>query len=317
MSFNIIGTGKSLPHFVLSNEKLTTMLDTSDEWIVTRTGIKNRYILTEETISDLATNAAQEAISNANVSADEIDYIIASTVGGDYLTPSLACIIQKRINAVCPAFDINGACTGFIYAINVAKAFFDSGMANKILIVSAEKMSGYADWHDRASCVLFGDGAGAVLLEKGSNLLEITISATGDNEILTIGAPHGNSPFNNTTPVNPYLYMNGGDVFKFAVQSMFDDISFVLQRAGLNLNDICKVIPHQANLRIIKLAKEKLGIPDEKIVSAIDRYGNTSSASIPILLAELMENHELKKDDLVVLSAFGGGLTSGACIIKI
>lgn len=161
MSLRIIGTGRSLPDFLLSNEKLSTMLDTSDEWIVSRTGIKNRHISTVETLSDLAAKAAGEAISNAKVLPSEIDLIIATTIGGEYLTPSLACVIQKRIGAVCPAFDINAACTGFIYALNTAKAYFDSAMAKKILIVSAEMMSSYVDWKDRSSCVLFGDGSGA------------------------------------------------------------------------------------------------------------------------------------------------------------
>ncbi len=317
MSLRIIGTGKSLPDFLLSNEKLSTMLDTSDEWIVSRTGIKYRHISTGETLSDLATKAAGEAISNAKVLPSEIDLIIATTIGGEYLTPSLACVIQKRIGAVCPAFDINAACTGFIYALNISKAYFDSAMAKKILIVSAEMMSSYVDWKDRSSCVLFGDGAGAVLLEKGSNLLEITISATGDEDLLKIGGMKGNNPFSTKQPENPYLKMNGKDVFKFAVSSMCNDIGLVLKKAGLTMNDIKKVIPHQANMRIINFAKEKLGIPDDKIVSAIDRFGNTSSASIPILIAELIENKELAIGDLVVLSAFGGGLTNGACIIRI
>lgn len=264
-----------------------------------------------------AAKAAGEAISNAKVLPSEIDLIIATTIGGEYLTPSLACVIQKRIGAVCPAFDINAACTGFIYALNTAKAYFDSAMAKKILIVSAEMMSSYVDWKDRSSCVLFGDGSGAVLLEKGNNLLEITVSATGDEDLLKIGGMKGNNPFSTKQAESPFLQMNGKDVFKFAVSSMCNDIGLVLEKAGLTMNDIKKVIPHQANMRIINFAKEKLGIPDDKIVSAIDRFGNTSSASIPILLAELIENKELKTGDLVVLAAFGGGLTNGACIIKI
>jgi 3-oxoacyl-[acyl-carrier-protein] synthase-3 len=317
MSIKIIGTGKALPRFVLSNQRLSEMLDTSDEWIVTRTGIKNRHICTEETIEDLAAKAANNALENAGIKAGDIDMIIVSTVGGGTLTPSLSCMVQKMIGAWCPAFDINAACTGFIYALSCAKAYFDSNMARRILIVSAEMMSKYVDWNDRSTCVLFGDGAGAVLLEKGENLLEIKITASGNNEILTIGGKTDNNPFNLNKNDGSFLYMNGSEVFKFAVSSMCSDIEDIMQKSGLNFSQIKRVIPHQANIRIIKLAAEKLGIEDEKIISNIDSCGNTSSASIPILLAESLEKKELQSGDLIVLSAFGGGLTSGACIIKI
>ncbi|MEG2038472.1 MAG: beta-ketoacyl-ACP synthase III [Oscillospiraceae bacterium] len=317
MSFHILGTAKALPEFVLTNERLSTMVDTNDEWITSRTGIKNRFIITSETLADLAVEAAKSAIAKSGIDANQLDLIICATMGGDYIVPSLACVIQKRISAGCPAFDINVACTGFIYALDIASAYFDSGKASRILIVSAEMMSNYIDWTDRSTCVLFGDGAGSVVLEKGNNLLAIRLTACGDEETLTVRGVQGNSPFKQNNDVNTFLQMNGGEVFRFAVNSICKDITFVLSQAGISIEQIAKVIPHQANMRIIKSAKERLGIPEEKMVSSIERYGNTSAASIPIMLAELIENGQLHDGDLAVLAAFGGGLTTGACIIKI
>jgi len=317
MSFKITGVGNALPEYILSNDKLSTMLDTSDEWISTRTGIRNRYILTSETITELAAIAANKALNHAGLKPEDLDLIICSTLGGEYLTPSLGCLLQKEIGAVCPALDINAACSGFIYALEMAAAFLDSGRMGKILVIAAERMSSYVDWKDRSSCVLFGDGAGCVILEKGENLLSIKLTAKGNDDFLVIGGSKGNSPFIKTEPKHEFLIMNGQEVFKFAVNSMCHDILDVLKEAGLTISDVKKFIPHQANQRIISLAKDKLKIPDDKIVSEIGKYGNTSSASIPIIISELVESGELVKDDIIVLSAFGGGFTTGACVIKI
>lgn len=317
MSFQIIGTGRAHPKYVLSNDALTKMVETSDEWITTRTGIKNRYISTDETLLDLSVAAAKDAILASGKNADDLDLIICSTVLGDYVTPSLACLVQKEIGATCPAFDLNAACSGFLYALNVAAAFFDSGRATNILIVSAEMMSKHLDWTDRETCVLFGDGAGAVVLTKGNGLRAIKITAQGDDKLLTIGSNGGASPFSTLEKKPTYLHMQGSEVFKFAVTSMCRDITAVLGEAGLEADQITKVIPHQANQRIIKSACDRLSLREDQVVSGIDRYGNTSSASIPILLSELFENGTLHKGDLVVFSAFGGGLTTGACVIEI
>jgi len=317
MSLKITGTGKACPEFILTNSDLTELVDTSDEWITSRTGIKTRYISTDETLLDIAVKAAKEALMRSGIEPGDLDLIICSTMQGDFITPSLACQIQKEIGAECPAFDMNGACTGFIYAIDVAKSYFDAGRAINILIVAAEQMSKLLDWKDRETCVLFGDGAGAAVFSKGTGLLAIKITAKGDDKLLTIPGTSGNSPFWTGSREDSFLHMQGKEVFKFAVNAMCRDIEDALDQAGITMKEVKKVIPHQANMRIIKAASERFGITDDQLAVGIDRYGNTSSASIPILLCELMESGELREGDIVVLSAFGGGLTSGACIIKI
>lgn len=317
MSFRIIGTGRALPKLAVSNNCLSSFLDTTHEWIQSRTGIENRYCLSDETLLTLATKAAKSALENAKVAPSELDYIICTTIGAEYLTPSLACLVQRDIGASCPAVDLNAACTGFIYALDLAAAYFKAKKARHILIVSAEMMSHYVNWQDRGTCVLFGDGAGAVLLQKGKGLLSIKLTAKGDDTLLAIGRPAGNSPFYKLQGTNRFLEMAGKDVFKFAVSSMCRDLRDVLAMAGLTVDNISKVIPHQANLRIITAAKEKLGLAQEQLLCGIAQYGNTSSASIPILLSEYMEKGDLRRKDIIALAAFGGGLTSGACIIQL
>jgi len=317
MSLKIIGAGKAHPAFILTNSALSEIVDTSDEWITTRTGIKERFIATKETLLEIALRAARGALIQSGVDPLDIDLIICSTIQGDYITPALACQIQKETGAECPAFDINAACTGFIYALDVAKSYFDAGRASNILIVSAEQMSKLLNWKDRETCVLFGDGAGAVVVTKGTGLRAIKITAKGDDKLLTIPGTAGNSPYRSGIHEGSFLHMQGKEVFKFAVNAMCRDIADVLERANLTMKEVKKVIPHQANMRIIKAASERFGITDEQLALGIDRYGNTSSASIAILLGELMESGELSEGDIIVLSAFGGGLTSGACIIEI
>ena len=316
MSFNIIGTGSAYPQCAKSNEELSQFIETSDEWITTRTGIKNRYVSTSESISDFAEQAAKKALENAAVSAEELDLIICATIRGDYITPSLACVLQKRLGAVCPAFDVNAACTGFLYALDIALGYFERKRAKKILIVAAEEMSKLVDWKDRSTCVLFGDGAGAVVLSQGDGLLSIKLSASGSEDILKIESTAGNSPFAEDRQLNPFLFMNGKEVYKFAVAAMCGDLEEVIKEAGLSQQEIDFVLPHQANSRIIETAKSKLNIPPERYRTNIERFGNTSSASIPILLDELNRAGELEPGNLLALSAFGGGLTTGACVIQ-
>lgn len=316
MSFQIIGTGRSVPEYVLDNNTLSTMVETSDEWITTRTGIKTRHICTSESLLDLAAGASRQALERAGISADALDLILCTTVQGEYATPSLSCLVQREIGAGCPAFDLNAACTGFLYALDTAAAYLDSGRARNILIVSAEMMSRLIDWSDRATCVLFGDGAGAVVLTSGEGLLACRLAAKGDDRLLAIGGNAGNSPFYKNEAPAPYLHMAGGEVFKFAVTSMCGGVRDALADAGLSIDDVHMVIAHQANMRILKAAQERLGLADEQVASALDHYGNTSSASIPILLSELAESGRIHSGDILVLSAFGGGLTSGACVIK-
>ena len=317
MSFHIAGTGSAHPKYVLTNDKLSEFLDTSDEWISTRTGIKTRFVCTDETLCSLAANAAKKALAAADIGAEKLDLIIVSTLQGDCLTPSLSCMVQREIGAACPAFDINAACSGFLYALQTAAAFLDSGRAETVLVCAAEMMSKHVDWNDRASCVLFGDGAGCVVLQKGDGLRAMHLSAKGDDrELLVVGTHGGNSPFSTVQYPSPWLSMAGGEVFRFAVTSMVHDIRTVLADAGLSIGDIKYIIPHQANLRILKAAADRLKVSEEKVAAGLERYGNTSSASIPLVLDELARGKRITRGDILVFSAFGGGLTTGACVIK-
>ncbi len=317
MSFQIIGTGRAHPEFVLNNHMLSEIVDTDDEWIVTRTGIKTRYVSTHETITELSAKAAKNALAKASLSGKDLDLILCSTMKGDYACPSLACLVQKEIGAHCPAVDINAACSGFLYALDQADAYIASGKAETVLVIGAEMMTRHLDWTDRATCVLFGDGAGAVVLRKGDGLKSIKITAKGDNELLVIGNAFCPSPYGKQPDLDPQFRMKGGEVFKFAVTSVLRDVKDVMKAAGVKVADVKMLVPHQANLRVFQAAKEKLGFSDEQLALGIDHYGNTSSASIPLLLDELVEDGKLMVGDIIVLTAFGGGLTTGACVIKL
>lgn len=316
MNFQIIGTGSSHPACSKTNDDLAKLVETSDEWITTRTGIKSRYVSTGETLTDLACEAAARALENSGTAAQELDLIICSTIRGDYITPSLACVVQQKIGASCPAFDINAACPGFIYALDVAAGYFARKTVKKVLIISAEMMTKMVDWNDRATCVLFGDGAGAAVLSEGDSLLSIKIAAQGNPDLLHIPNVNGNSPFCDCPKDEPFLFMNGPEVYKFAVAAMERDVKEVVEKAGLTLDDITYVLPHQANLRIIDTGRKKLKIPKEKVLVNIERHGNISSACIPTLLDELNRKSFFKRGDILALCAFGGGLTTGACVLK-
>lgn len=317
MSFLIAGFGSATPELEISNHDLSRMVDTSDEWIAPRTGIKTRRLCSGESLSELATAAAEQAMKNAGMTPEELDWIICSTVQGDYLTPSLACMVQRSLGATCPAFDLNAACSGCIYLLNIAAALFDSGKAQNMVVICAEMMSRYVDWDDRATCVLFGDGAGAMALRKGDGLRAITVSASGDDKLLTIPASRRGSPFG-VEEVGPgCLRMQGSEIFKFAVNKMSADCRQVMAESGVTPGDIKWFVPHQANARIISASQKNLGFSNEQTAVNIDHHGNTSSASIPILLSELANNGEIVSGDYILLSAMGGGLTSGACVIKI
>lgn len=316
MSFNIIGTGSCYPHRIVTNDDLSKMVDTNDEWISTRTGVKERRICTEESVTELATNAAKNALIDAKIDIDDVDLIICATIRGDYATPSLACMVQREIGAKCPAFDVNAACTGFIYALDVASVYFESNRVKKVLVIAADAMSKFVDWSDRATCVLFGDGAGAVVLSKGEGLLSIKLTAKGNSDLLHIKNAPGNSPFSNNIKEDSYVAMNGQEVYKFAISAIVNDITDVIKEAGIEEDDIDFVLPHQANMRIIEGASHRLRIPKEKYYTNLERFGNTSAASIPILLDELNKDKKIKKDNILVLSAFGGGLTTGACVLR-
>ncbi len=316
MSFNIIGTGSAYPKKVVKNDDLAIFLDTSDEWIRTRTGIGERRVCTDENMNDLAVISAKKALENANILAEDVDLIICATLGGDFVTPSTACYIQKEIGAKCPAFDVNAACSGFIYAMDIACGYFSRGKVKNVLITVAECMSSLLDWEDRSTCVLFGDATASVVLEEGDGLKSIYTSATGNNNVLRIKDLRQNTPWKENKNSEKGLYMNGQEVFKFAVSSMVRDVRRVIKEAGLKEEDVDVVLPHQANMRIIDFAKEKLNIPKDRYYTNIERFGNTSAVGIPLLLDELNNMGKLNKGDIIVMSAFGGGLTSGACIIK-
>ncbi len=317
MSFQILGTGRAQPEYILTNDELSTMVDTSDEWIVPRTGIKTRRICTHETLTDLAAAAARQAIASAGLAPSDIGLIICSTLQGDYKTPMLSGMLLRELHISCPVFDLNAACSGFIYALDTAAAYLDSGRADNILVVGAEMMTKHIDWSDRATCVLFGDGAGAVVLKKGTNLLSMRVRAKADEQmLLAIGGTHGESPFYKAPKLDEYLHMAGGEVFKFAVGSMCRDVKAVMKEAGVTPADVRYILPHQANVRVITAAAERLGFREEQVGVNIDHCGNTSSASIPLLLDEMVEAGRIARGDILVMTAFGGGLTSGACVVK-
>ena len=316
MSFSIIGTGSGFPERVVTNDDLAQLLDTSDEWIRPRTGIRERRVATKETVLDLALAVARNALDSSGIGPEELDCILCATLRGDYFTPSLACLLQGALGADCPAFDINGACSGFLYALDVADCYFARGKAQKIMVVAAEMMSKLVDWKDRSTCVLFGDGAGAVVLGPGNDLLSIKVTAKGGAELLRAPNVHGNSPFDETEELPCVVYMNGQEVYKFAVSSMQRGVQAVVQQAGLTLEDVNYILPHQANIRIIDAAAHKLKMPRERILTNIDRHGNTSGAGIPALLDECARAGTFHRGDMLVMSSFGSGLTTGACVLR-
>lgn len=308
--------GSALPALSVDNERLTTFLDTSDEWITTRTGIKSRQILTNETLLELGAKAARAAMEDSGVRLEDIDLLICSTVKGDQLTPSLGCMLQKQVGVRCAAFDVNGACPGFIYSLDMADAYITSGKARNVLIVCAEGLSRMCDWTDRSTCVLFGDGAAAVVVGEGEGLINTYFTLESSDEYLYAYPDPGNSPFiQNAHPLRR-LYMNGQRVYRFAVSHAAEDIIAVCQKCAVPLEDIDYFVLHQANKRILEAARARLKQPEEKFPHNIEARGNTASASIPILLDEMYRAGRLKKGQLLALSAFGAGLTTGAAILR-
>jgi 3-oxoacyl-[acyl-carrier-protein] synthase-3 len=300
----------------VTNDELSTLVETSDEWIAQRVGVRERRVCTTETAADLAYKAALDALSMSKITPDEIDMIICATISSDDASPSMACMLQNMLGATCPALDTNAACSGFIYALDTAAGFFARKKVRKMLVIGAEKLSRLVDWTDRNTCVIFADGAGAVVLGEGEEYLSSKLFARGGNNVISIPHHDGKSPFDKLEPRRPFIYMNGQETFKFAVNAMVGDLSDVIRDAGLQLSDIAWVIPHQANARIIDAASRKLDIPAERFGKNIEKYGNMSSASIPILLDELNRECKFKDGDYIALSSFGGGLTSAACVIK-
>ena len=314
----IIGTGSALPEKVVTNEMLTQYFDTSDEWITTRTGIKTRHLCSKETIIDLGTLAAQRAIENAGIDPKDLDYLIVSNVANNYVTPGMGCIVQGRIGATCPSFDLSAACTGFIYALDIAEAFLKTGRGKNIRILCAEEPSKYCDWKggDRTTSILFGDGAGAVVLTQGDDLLSIRTATKSLPDVLWYKHAMEPTPFEEGIEEHVPLQMDGKGVFRAAVTASCNDMTQVLQAAGIAPNEVDLYVLHQANLRIIQAIREHVEQPVEKFPTNLEHYGNTSSSSIPILLDELHRAGRLKPGMTLALSAFGAGFVSGAAILK-
>lgn len=317
MSYTIAGTGYALPKTVVTNTQLSEIVDTSNEWIITRTGIEERRVLADESLTELALKAAKNAMANAKVTSAEIDLIICATIRGDTITPSLACTIAELIGCSAPAFDVNAACVGLIYAMEIADSFMASGKAKNVLILTAEAMSKLIDWTDRSTCVLFGDGAGAMVLQPGKSRLASSIqSAANNGSILMPNTEGENSPFNKHKQEKMVVHMDGGEVYKFAVSAFAKRLEEVCEMAGITPTDIDWILPHQANLRIIDAALKKMGVNKDKALTNIHKYGNMSATSIMVLLAEEVEKGRFKRGDKLLLVSFGAGLTSGALLIE-
>ena len=318
----IIGTGSHVPPRVLKNKEIEGMVDTSDDWITTRTGIKERRIVDGETTNDVAIKAAKNAIKAAGISPKDIDLIITGTVTPEMLFPSTACFVQSHIGASngIPAFDISAACSGFLYALDVANRYILAGASKKALVIGVDIFSRIVDWRDRNTCVLFGDGAGAVILsaERGkSGILSSHIHADGHywKMLYTPLAVHS-SPFHNKAPGISHLKMQGNETFKIAVRTMGEACQEALDHNGLRTGDISLLIPHQANMRIIKATAERLGLPEEKVYINLDKYGNTSAGSIPLALDEAVRGGRIKSGDIILFVAFGGGLTWASALVR-
>ena len=317
MSFRILGTGSFLPRKVLTNEDLSHMVETSDEWITKRVGVKERRVCTTETNTDMGVAAALAALEDSGVKPEELDLIIGATISADTISPGLAGMVQNRIGATCPCFDMNVACPGFLFALEVADGFFVKKTVKKVLVVSAERMSGLIDWTDRSTCVIFGDGAGAAVLGEGDSYLASELHTAGGDDVISIPTWWDNSPFYGHELKKNVVSMAGQETYKFAVTSMVRDIQSVMAKAGITGEQVKAVIPHQANYRIINEARRRLPeIAPEKFLINIQRCGNTSSASEPILLDEANRQGLLQPGDYVVLSAFGGGLSSAASVVR-
>ena len=312
----IVGTGSALPTKIVTNDMLTDFLDTSDEWITTRTGVKSRHVISNEKLEDLAIEAARKALDDASLKAEDLDFIICSNVVNEYVTPQLSCIIQGGIGASCPCMDINCACAGFIHALEIAESFHKAGRVNNVLIVCAEEPTRMTDWSDRRTCVLFGDGAGAVVLAPGNNVRSIKLSASSATDKLWQYRPLHPTPYITKDEQDVPLQMKGQDVFKFAVKAASKDISRTLEDAGVNADEVDHYLLHQANVRIISAIQDYLNQPAEKFPVNITDHGNSSSSSCPILLDECRRNSRFKEGDLVAMSAFGAGFVSGAVLFE-
>jgi 3-oxoacyl-[acyl-carrier-protein] synthase-3 len=302
MGVSIKSIGVYVPSHVVTNEDLEKSIDTSDEWITTRTGIKKRHIAKDESIYDMAVKAGNMALKKAGL--EEVDLIIVATLSPEMLFPAVACVVQQHIKSRF-AFDISAACSGFLYGLDIAKSYIESSNVNSILLIGVEKLSSIVDWTDRSTCVLFGDGAGAAVITKGEgDILSSVMFSDGKYKDLLYAEKCS------------FLKMNGKEVFKYAVRNMEAACKMAIEKANVSIDEISLVIPHQANIRIINSLAQKLGIPNSKVYINIQEYANTSAASIPIAMYEAFEKGILKRKDKILLTAMGGGLTWGASVLE-
>lgn len=319
----IISTGAYVPQRIVKNDELTKMVDTNDEWITSRTGIKQRRISSGEKTYQMAAKAAKEAIENAGIEKEEIDMIVLATISPDFFMPSTANLVQAELGLDdIPSFDVTAGCTGFVYALQIADQFIKSKQSKTVLVIGVEVLSKVVDWSDRNTCVLFGDGAGAVIL-KSSSQEGIICTYTGSQgdlkELLTLPAVPLKNPFldvpnNNGRPSN--ISMNGKEIFQFAIRIMIKSISQVLNKSNLSIDDIDYIVPHQANIRIIDYVARKLKVERGKFIINLDHFGNTSSASVPLALDEAYKKKTFRPGDRIIMVAFGGGLTWGSALLN-
>ena len=319
MTVRIKGTGSCLPKTVITNDYLAGIMETSDEWISSRTGIKERRLVKDETTTYLSAQAAQEALRDSGVSAEELDLLLVATITGDYTTPSTACMVQAEIgahNAV--AFDIQGACAGFMFALHTAYAYMQSGIYKKVLVVGAETLSKIMDWQDRSTCVLFGDGAGAIVLEcSESGILAFDQGSDGARgKVLTCLGRGKHNPLVDESQEIGYVQMDGQEVYKFAVSTVPASIQKVLGQAQVTPEEIDYYLLHQANLRILQAVAKRLKVSEDKFPICLDHCGNMSAASVPVLLDEVNKKGLLKRGQKLILSGFGAGLTWGTALLE-
>lgn len=322
MNIKIIGTGSCLPEKIVTNDDLSKIMDTSDEWIKSRTGIETRHLAVEETTTTMSVEASKKAIEKAGIKAEDLDIIIAATISADKVIPGLACEVQSAIGATnAVAFDINAACSGFLFSLNTAAMYLQSGVYKNALVIGAETLSKIVDWEDRSTCVLFGDGAGAAVVtaeesDEKSGILSMVQGADGARgEVLSCENRQNNNPYCKGSTVFDYVYMNGQEVYKFAVKTVPEAISKAVEKAGIALEDVDLFILHQANYRIIEAVAKRLKQPIEKFPTNMQECGNISAASVPILLDKVFNHGMIKQGDKIVLAGFGAGLTWGATVL--
>ena len=319
MGLKIIGTGSALPAHILTNDQLSEMVDTSDAWIASRTGIRQRHISTGETTTALCVRAAKQALENAGMQAEELELIVVATLSGDRALPNTGCEVQRELHAVhAAAFELNAACSGFLFALNTVQAYMAAGLYHNALVIGGEVLSKLVDWQDRSTCVLFGDGAGAVVVQADQEKIYCFDQGSdgGRGEALSCGGRPLCSPFVSVSGQSPYIFMDGQEVFRFAVKKVPETVHCVLQKTGLTAADVDLFLLHQANERILQAAARRIGAPMSKFPMNVQTCGNTSAASIPILLDEVNRKGLLKRGQTVVLSGFGAGLTWGTALLQ-